>query len=51
MSKQSAWEALTQWMDEQAAQRGRSGFAGFDAEDVAVGSGPRRRQRRQRRRL
>jgi hypothetical protein len=33
ISKQSAWEAHTRWIDEQAAQHGQSGHEGFDAQD------------------
>ncbi len=35
-SKQSAWEAHTRWIDEQAAQHGRVGHLGFDSEDTAA---------------
>ena len=36
ISKQSAWEAHTRWIDEQADQHGQSSHAGFDAQDEAA---------------
>src|SRR5450759_3310292 len=36
ISKQSAWEAHTRWIDEQADQHGQSGHEGFDTEDEAA---------------
>src|SRR5215218_1378288 len=35
-SKQSAWEAHTRWIEEQAAQHGRVGHLGFDSDDTAA---------------
>lgn len=35
-SKQSAWEAHTRWIDEQARQHAENGHEGFDADDVTA---------------
>ena len=35
-TKQSAWEAHSRWIDEQAAQRGRTGCVGLDEGEVAA---------------
>ena len=35
-TRQSAWEAHQRWIDGQAAQRGRVGQIGFDADEAAA---------------
>lgn len=35
-SKQAAWEAHARWIDEQAAQHGRTGYEGFTDADAAA---------------
>ncbi len=36
-SKQSAWEAHSRWIDQQAEQRRRVGYGGMDEPDTAAG--------------
>ncbi|HEY7144559.1 MAG TPA: hypothetical protein VH637_09950 [Streptosporangiaceae bacterium] len=35
-TKQSAWEAHSRWIDQQATQHGESGYEGFDARQAAA---------------
>jgi hypothetical protein len=34
-ARQSAWEAHSRWIDEQAAEHGRTGYTGFDTRQAA----------------
>ena len=36
ISKQSAWEAHSRWIDQQAEQHGRIGYAGMDEQETAA---------------
>jgi hypothetical protein len=36
MSKQSAWESHSRWIDQQASQHGRVGYSGLDEQDAAA---------------
>ena len=36
MSKQSAWEAHSRWIDQQVSQHGRIGYTGLDAQEAAA---------------
>jgi hypothetical protein len=35
-SKQSAWEAHSRWIDQQAGQRGQAGYEGMDEQQTAA---------------